>query len=69
MAQNFRNDLQSAVGTSEATLITGSNFDAVIGIRLCNILTSTIEVDVYIVNSGNKYLAKDVVIPPNSAIE
>ena len=69
MAQNFRNDLESAVGTSEVTLITGSDFDAVIGIRLCNILTSTIEVDVYIVNSGNKYLAKDVVIPPNSAIE
>ena len=69
MAQNFRNDLQSAVGTSEVTLVTGSDFDAVIGIRLCNILTSTIEVDVYIVNSGNKYLAKDVVIPPNSAIE
>ena len=69
MAQDFRNDLQSAVGTSEVTLITGSDFDAVIGIRLCNILTSTIEVDVYIVNSGNKYLAKGVVIPPNSAIE
>jgi hypothetical protein len=69
MAQNFRNDLESAVGTSEVTLITGSDFDAVIGIRLCNILTSTIEVDVYIVNSGNKYLAKGVVIPPNSAIE
>ena len=61
MAQDFRNDLQSAVGTSEATLVTG--------IRLCNILTSTIEVDVYIVNSGNKYIAKGVVIPPNSAIE
>ena len=69
MAQNIRNDLESAVGTSEVTLITGSDFDAVIGIRLCNILTSTIEVDVYIVNSGNKYLAKGVVIPPNSAIE
>jgi hypothetical protein len=69
MAQNFRNNLQTAVGTSEVTLITGSDFDAVIGIRLCNILTSTIEVDVYIVNSGNKYLAKGVVIPPNSAIE
>ena len=69
MAQNFRNDLQSAVGTGAVTLVTGANYDAVIGIRLCNILTSTIEVDVYIVNSGNKYLAKDVVIPPNSAIE
>ena len=69
MAQNFRNDLQSAVGTGAQTLVTGANYDAVIGIRCCNILTSTIEVDVYIINSGNKYLAKGVVIPPNSAIE
>ena len=69
MAQNFRNNLQSAVGTVAATLVTGADYDAVIGIRLCNILTSTIEVDVYITNSGNKYLAKGVVIPPNSAIE
>ena len=69
MAQNFRNDLQSAVGASPQTLVTGANYDAVIGIRLCNILTSTIEVDVYIINSGNKYLAKGVSIPPNSAIE
>ena len=69
MAQNFRNNLQSAVGTVAATLVTGADYDAVIGIRLCNILTSTIEVDVYIINSGNKYLAKGVVIPPNSAIE
>ena len=69
MAQNFRNDLQSAVGTVAQTLVTGADYDAVIGIRCCNILTSTIEVDVYITNSGNKYLAKGVVIPPNSAIE
>ena len=69
MAQNFRNNLQSAVGTGAATLVTGADYDAVIGIRLCNILTSTIEVDVYIINSGNKYLAKGGVIPANSAIE
>ena len=69
MAQNFRNDLQSAVGTSEVTLVTGGNYDAVIGIRICNILTATVEVDVYITNSGNKYIAKGVVIPPKSAIE
>ena len=43
MAQNFRNNLQSAVGTVAATLVTGADYDAVIGIRLCNILTSTIE--------------------------
>ena len=30
MAQNFRNDLQRNVGTSEVTLITGGDFDAVI---------------------------------------
>ena len=70
MAQNFRNDLQSAVGTGAVTLVTGANYDAVIGIRLCNILTSTIEVDVYITNTAtNYYLAKGVVVPPNSAIE
>ena len=48
MAQNFRNDLQRNVGTSEVTLITGGDFDAVIGIRCCNVTTSTIEVDVFI---------------------
>jgi len=69
MAQDFRNNLQSAVGTSPVNLIVAGDYDAVIGIRLCNILTSTIKVDVYITNSGNKYIAKGVVIPPNSAIE
>ena len=69
MAQDFRNDLQSAVGTSPVNLIVAGDYDAVIGIRVCNILTATVEVDVYITNSGNKYIAKDVVIPPNSAIE
>ena len=70
MAQNFRNDLQRNVGTSEVTLITGGDFDAVIGIRCCNILTSTIAVDVKIAKGGDDYfLAKGVSIPPNSAIE
>ena len=70
MAQNFRNDLQRNVGTSEVTLITGGDFDAVIGIRCCNVTTSTIEVDVFIDNSGNDhFIAKGVVVPPNSAIE
>ena len=70
MAQNFRNNLQRNVGTSEVTLITGGDFDAVIGIRCCNVTTSTIEVDVFIENSSNDhFLAKGVVVPPNSAIE
>ena len=70
MAQNFRNDLQRNVGTSDVTLITGGDFDAVFGIRCCNVLTSTIEVDVFIENGGNDhFIAKGVVVPPNSAIE
>ena len=69
MAQDFRNELHRVIGTGDTTILTAGNYDAVIGIRCCNILTSTIEVDVYITNSGNKYLAKGVVIPPNSAIE
>ena len=70
MAQNFRNNLQRTVGTSAVTLITGGDFDAVIGIRCCNVVTSTILVDVFIENSSNDhFLAKNVSVPPNSAIE
>ena len=70
MAQNFRNNLQRNVGTGEVTLITGGDFDAVIGIRCCNVVTSTILVDVFIENSSNDhFLAKNVSVPPNSAIE
>ena len=70
MAQNFRNNFQRNVGTSEVTLITGGDFDAVIGIRCCNVVTSTILVDVFIENSSNDhFLAKNVSVPPNSAIE
>ena len=70
MAQDFRNNLQRNVGTAEVTLVTGGDYDAVIGIRCCNVTTSTIEVDVFIDNSGNDhFIAKGVVVPPNSAIE
>ena len=70
MAQDFRNDLKSATGTSAVTLLTAGNYDAVIGIRCCNIITSSILVDVYITNTGTDYyIAKGVSIPPNSAIE
>jgi len=70
MAQDFRNNLQGAVGTGPATLVTGADYDALIGIRCCNIVATTILVDVYITNSAtNYYVAKNVSIPPNSAIE
>ncbi len=70
MAQNFRNNLQRNVGTSEVLLVDGGDFDAVIGIRCCNVTTSTILVDVFIDNGGDDhFLAKEVSVPPNSAIE
>ena len=52
MAQDFRNNLQRNVGTSEVTFNNWWNFDAVIGIRCCNVLTSTILVDVKIAKGG-----------------
>ena len=70
MAQDFRNDLQRNIGTGDTTLITAGDFDAVIGIRCCNVVTSTILVDVFIENGGNDhFIAKNVSVPPNSAIE
>ena len=70
MAQDFRNVLVRTIGTADTTLLAAGNYDAVIGIRCCNILTSTIAVDVKIAKGGDDYfLAKGVSIPPNSAIE
>jgi len=37
MAQDFRNVLVRTIGTSDTTLLAGGNYDAVIGIRCCNI--------------------------------
>ena len=70
MAQDFRNPLFREIGTSDQALLAGGNYDAVIGIRCCNIFTTTIAVDVKIAKGGNDFfIAKGVSIPPNSAIE
>ena len=45
MAQDFRNSLVRTIGTGDTTILTAGNYDAVIGIRCCNILTSTITID------------------------
>ena len=70
MAQDFRNVKASARGTTAAELFTAGDYDAVIGIRCTNILTTTIKVDIYIVNGGtNHYIAKSTPIPPGGSIE
>ena len=53
MAQNFRNNLQRNVGTAPVTLVTGGDYDAVIGIRICNTTASTVLASCQIVNGGN----------------
>ena len=70
MAQDFRNDVARAQGQTAAAVFTAGDFDAVIGIRCTNILTTTIKVDIYIVrSSANYYLCKSTPIPPGGSIE
>ena len=70
MAQDFRNDVARAQGLTAAAVFTAGNYDAVIGIRCTNILTTTIKVDIYIVrSSANYYLCKSTPIPPGGSIE
>ena len=70
MAQDFRNVVARAQGTTAAAILTGGNYDAVIGIRCTNIPTSTIKVDIYIKrSSADYYLCKSTPIPPGGSIE
>ena len=70
MAQDFKNDVARAQGTTAAAIFTAGDYDAVIGIRCANILTTTIKVDIYIVRGGNNYyLCKSTPIPPGGSIE
>jgi hypothetical protein len=70
MAQDFRNVLNRNVSTGTSTLLTAGDYDAVIGIRVCNILTNAITVDIYIVKGGvNYYLAKTLSIGPGASVE
>ena len=63
MAQDFEKAVGLNVGTGATTILTSNSDDAIIGIRLANILGSTIQVDVYIThNDGggddNYYLVR-----------
>ena len=70
MAQDFRNVVARAQGTTASAILTAGNYDAVIGIRCTNILTTTIKVDVYVVrSSANYFLAKNASIPPGGSLE
>ena len=75
MAQDFTKDYKSQVTTSAHTLRTANSNDALIGIRLTNITTSAVTVDVWIdvaaaaSTASVVYLADDLQIPPKSSVE
>ena len=70
MAQDFENAKARNVGTSAVSLVTSNSDDALIGIRVTNVLAATIQVDVYISSGGNDYhIAKNLSIPQGSGYE
>ena len=70
MAQDFERAFARNVGTSAVSLVTSNSDDALIGIRVTNVLAATIQVDVYISSGGNDYhIAKNLSIPQGSGYE
>jgi len=71
MAQDFERHINRETGTGAVTVFTSNSDDAVVGIRCANIhASSTINVDVYIVNGGNNYyILKQAPIPAGSSLE
>ena len=73
MAQNFRNYLTRNTGTTATDILPEASvdsYDAVVGIRLANVSSSNISVDVYIVRSAtNYYIIKNVEILQGSSLE
>ena len=70
MAQDFENVKARNIGTSASTLLTANSDDALIGIRVANVVAQTIQVDVFISSGGSDYhLAKGVSIPQGSSME
>ena len=74
MAQDFRRVLQDDLPTSHndtnSLLCTGGDYDAIISIRLANISTAQVNVDVYVRNSSTDYyLVKNAPIPVGGSLE
>ena len=73
MAQNFRNSITRNTGVTPVDILPEAlidSYDAVVGIRLANVSSSNISVDVYIVRSAtNYYLIKSAPVPLGSSLE
>ena len=71
MAQDFEST-GVPITNSETTIRDGNSNDAIVGLRLANILTTAITMDVYIDLAGggtNYYICKNLSIPPASSVE
>ena len=73
MAQNFRNSITRNTGATPVDILPEAlvdSYDAVVGIRLVNVASSSITVDVYIVRSTtNYYLIKSAPISVGQSLE
>ena len=73
MAQNFRNSITRNTGATPVDILPEAlvdSYDAVVGIRLVNVASSSITVDVYIVRSAtNYYLIKSAPISVGQSLE
>ncbi len=71
MAQDFES-VGKLITNSETEILQSNSDDAIVGLRLANILTTAITMDVYIDLAGagtNYYLCKNLSIPPASSVE
>ena len=70
MAQDFVRYTAQATD-SATTVFTANSNDAVIGIRVTNTTAAAITIDVFVTISGptDRYIAKDLSVPPASSIE
>ena len=70
MAQDFTRYIARDTGTSGATIFTSNSDDAIVSIRLANILATAITADVFVtVSSADYYLVKTITMPAGSSIE
>ena len=70
MGQLFRQIKMRNIGTSAADFPDGSNFDSydcIIGMNLANVTDNAITISVYIKNTNDFYIIKNMVIPSGSA--
>ena len=70
MAKDFESN-GAQITNSNTTIFTSNSDDAIVGLRLANILTSTVTCSIFVSEGGSttRYLVKDLSIPPASSVE